>query len=186
MRILNRLFAGNRKTSRFDSSASRPARISRRHAIRVEDLEGRNLLSDIPGVTLQYGMLGISATLPSNNQASINFNSSSQTYTVTLNGNSEVFAANSIYSVNYQGSQGGGDTFINNTYLMETAYGYGGNNDFVGGGTYNYVNLYGDFNTFDAKGGYSDVYTYNGPNDDIVSYSDVNVTTQNYNTSWFW
>jgi hypothetical protein len=184
MQFLNRLFG-------VDSIVSRPRREDRPHRRRaaqfsLETLEDRDLKSDIPGVSMQYGIIGISATQGSNNAASVSIDPSNQMVKVSLNGQSVEYNQSDVWSVNYNGSLGGSDTFTNDTSLTETAYGQGGNNNFTGGSSFNLVYLYGDNNSFDARGTYSYVFAYNGPNDNIPAYNDVQVFASSYNPSWFW
>jgi hypothetical protein len=184
MQFLNRLMGVDSIVSR----SRREDRAPRRRAAQfsLETLEDRDLKSDIPGVTMQYGVIGITATQGSNNTASVTIDPSNQMVKVTLNGNSVEYNPGAVWTVNYSGSQGGSDTFINNTSLTETVYGYGGNNQFVGGGSWNVVYLYGDYNAFDSQGGASDVFAYNGPNDNIPAYNNVQVFASSYDPGWFW
>jgi hypothetical protein len=167
MQILNRLFG-------LDSNVSRPRREggSRRRfqpQFSVEGLEDRDLKSNIPGVSLQYGYLSINATQASNNVASVSIDPSNQMVKVSLNGNSVEYNQSDVNTMCYTGSQGGGDTFTNDTSLTEVAYGYGGNNNFVGGTTYNIVFLYGDHNAYDDRNAIGYTFTY-GTNNTIPAY----------------
>ena len=109
-------------------------------------------------------MLVITATQAANNTAIVS-NDQNGNVQVTLNGNSAGVPRRRCLDVSsYSGGQGGGDTFTNNTGLSEMAVMYGGNNHVVGGSSWNLVELWGDNNSFDAQGGPSDVFTYNGPN----------------------
>jgi hypothetical protein len=184
MQFLNRLMGVDSMVSR----SRREDRAPRRRAAQfsLETLEDRDLKSDIPGVTMQYGVIGITATQGSNNAASVAIDPSNQMVKVTLNGNSVEYNQSDVYTVNFAGSQGGSDTFTNDTSLTEMAWGYGGSNQFQGGSSWNLVYLYGDSNTYDARGGASYVFAYNGPNDKIPAYNNVQVFASNYNPSWFW
>ena len=184
MQFFNRLFG-------FDSIVSRPRREARHHrrhqaTFTLEGLEDRDLKSNIPGVTMQYGVIGITATQGSGNSASVSIDHSNQMVKVSLNGQSVEYNQGDVYTVNFSGSQGGSDTFTNNTSLTELAYGNGGNNHFKGGSSWNMIYLYGDNNSFDARGTSSYVFAYNGPNDNIQSYNNVQVFASSYNPSWFW
>ena len=148
--------------------------------IGVESLEGRDLKSDIPGVSNQGGVLEITATQAAHNTAIVSTDQNGNVQ-VTLNGNSEVFPAGTLWTISYTGAQGGGDTFINNTSLSEVAVMNGGGNQVVGGSSLNLVELWGDYNSFNAQGGVSYVYCYNGPNDNInTSNGYVNASSYNF------
>jgi hypothetical protein len=128
-------------------------------------LETRALLS-IPGVTLQFGNLAITATKASGNVAQVSIDSVTHNVKVTLNGNSEEFSASKVYNVTYKGGSGGGDTFQDNTSLVSLEYGYGGNNNFTGGTSYNYVYFFGNNNSFTGPAGsVSDVFENGGHGD---------------------
>jgi hypothetical protein len=86
---------------------------------------------------------------------------------VSFNGQSEEFSRSLVGSVTYRGGSGGGDSFQNNTNLLELAYGYGGHNAFTGGSSYNFVFLFGNYNTYHANGGYSAVWEGYGQYDTI-------------------
>ena len=63
--------------------------------IGVESLEGRELKSDIPGVSNQGGVLEISATQAAHNTAIVSTVQNGNVQ-VTYNGNTEVFPAGSL------------------------------------------------------------------------------------------
>jgi len=144
----------------------------RRSRIELERLETRNLLS-IAGVTLQYGNLAIQAPNTASNVpgnvAVVSIDSSNHNNVkVSLNGASEEFSPSQVYNITYVGRQAGGDTFTDNTNLVSLDYGYGGNNNFTGGGSYNYVYFYGNNNTFTGvTGSYSVVFEDGGTGDTI-------------------
>ena len=100
--------------------------------IGVESLEGRDLKSDIPGVSNQAGVLVITATQAAHNTAIVS-NDQNGNVQVTLNGNSEMFPAGTLWTISYTGGQGGGDKFTNNTSLSEVAVMNGGGNQVVSG-----------------------------------------------------
>lgn len=178
MQFFSRVFGAASKTSRVRRADRSPR--SRCSQIGVESLEGRDLMSNImSGVTNQGGVLEITATQAANNTASVSMVQSGNMQ-VTLNGNTAVIPASGVWCVIYSGGQGGGDKFTNNTPLTEMAVGYGGNNQFVGGSSWNTVELFGNYNSYDAQGAPSEVYTYNGPNNQIVPYSDVTVYQENF------
>ena len=178
MQFFSRVFGAASKTSRVRRADRSPR--SRCSQIGVESLEGRDLMSDIPGVSNQGGVLVITATQAAHNTAIVS-NDQNGNVQVTLNGNSEVFPAGTVWTISYSGGQGGGDTFMNNTGLSEVAVMNGGGNQVVGGSSWNLVELWGDYNSFNAQGGVSDVYCYNGPNDNInTSNAYVNASSYNF------
>jgi hypothetical protein len=141
----------------------------RRSRMELETLETRNLLS-ISGVTLQFGNLAITAPNSSHNTAVVSIDTSNHNdVKVTLNGASEEFSPSLVANITYKGGSGGHDTFTNSTNLVSLAYGYGGNNNFTGGGSYNYVFFYGNNNSFtdDVAGSVSDVFENGGSGDTI-------------------
>ncbi len=142
----------------------------RRSPIGLETLEGRALMSGIPGVSLTfYGNLSITAPKTSGNAALVSIDPSNHDVKVSLNGQSEEFSASSVYSVTYVGGSGGSDTFTNNTSLTELAYGYGGNNDFTGGTGINVVYFTGNDNAYyGPAGSTSDVFKDYGQADNIT------------------
>ena len=126
----------------------------------LESLEGRALLSvGVPGVSLQFGNLAITATLSSHNTAVVQIDSSTKNVEVTLNGNTEEFAPSLVANITYKGGSGGFDSFADHTGLVSLAYGWGGNNTFTGGTSYNYVYFHGNGNIYNAPAGsISDVF----------------------------
>src|SRR4051812_2254724 len=117
MQFLNRLFG-------LDSNVSRPRREggSRRRfqpQFSVEGLEERDLKT---GITLSYGVLGITATQPSGNTASVSIDPSNQMLKVTLNDETVEFNQSDVYTVNFQGSNGGFDKYTNDTTLSGNIY----------------------------------------------------------------
>ena len=90
---------------------------SRGHArIELEMLEGRALMSGIPGVSLSYGSLTIQAPAGSSgNVAAVSIDSSNGRVKVSLNGQSEEFRASAVGTITYVGGAGGGDTFVDDT-----------------------------------------------------------------------
>ena len=137
---------GGRQAKRAAGSAC-----DRRSQIQLEPLESRNLLS-IAGVTLQFGNLAIKAPGAGGNMAKVWIDSATHNVAVSLNGKSEEFSAASVANITYTGGAKGGDTFTNNTSLTSLEYGYGGNNKFTGGTSYNFVYFFGNNNTFSAGG----------------------------------
>lgn len=170
MRFLGRIIGAVSEGSR-----ARHRRPTGGHRTRIgcETLEGRALLTavstSIPGVSLTYGNLSITAPKSSGNVAEVSIDPSTHNVKVSLNGQSEEFSASQVYNITYVGGSGGGDTFTNDTNLVELAYGYGGHNDFTGGTSYNFVYLYGNDNTYDAQAGslFSDVFEDGGTGDTV-------------------
>jgi len=122
-------------------------------------------MSDIPGVSNQGGVLEITATQAAHNTALVS-PAPNGNVQVTLNGNSEVFPAHTVWTISYSGGAGGGDSFKNYTGLSEVTVMYGGGNQVLGGTSYNLAYLWGNNNSFDSAGGAGEVFTY-GSNDNI-------------------
>jgi hypothetical protein len=165
MRFFNRILG-----SLSEGSRTRDRRFTdqRRSRIELEMLEGRTLMSGIPGVSLRFGNLAITAPNASGNVAQVSIDPSNHDVKVSLNGKSEEFSPSLVASVTYKGGSGGGDTFTNDTYLVEQAYGYGGHNTFTGGTTYNFVYFFGNSNTYQAQAGsFCDVFENGGKGDTI-------------------
>ena len=178
MQFFSRVFGAASKTSRVRRADRSPR--SRCSQIGVESLEGRDLKSDIPGVSNQAGVLVITATQAANNTAIVS-NDQNGKVEVTLNGNREVFPAGTLWTISYTGGKGGRDKFTNNTRLSEVAVMKGGSNHVVSGNSWNLVELWGDHNSFNAQGGVSNVYCYNGPNNNInTSNGYVNVSSYHF------
>jgi hypothetical protein len=163
MRFLHRILAFVPQTSR---SAHKPrSSIGHRAPIGLEPLEGRTLLS-IPGVAFRFGNIAITATKAGGNVAQVSIDPSTHNVLVSFNGQSEEFNHASVYNVTYKGGSAGGDTFTNNTSLVSLDYGYGGNNKFTGGSSYNFVFFYGNTNSFSApSGSINDVFEIGGTGD---------------------
>jgi hypothetical protein len=167
MRFPSRILSSVTQTSRAHQEHRSTGR--RRSPIAVERLENRNLLS-IAGVSLQFGNLAIAAPNSSHNTAVVSIDTTNHNNVkVTLNGASEEFSPSLVASITYKGGSGGNDTFTDSTNLMSLAYGYGGNNNFTGGGSYNYVYFFGNNNTFSdtVVGSVSDVFENGGTGDTI-------------------
>ena len=154
---------------------------SRCSQIGVESLEGRDLTSSLPGVSIHGGVLEMTATQANHNTAIVS-PAPNGNVQVTFNGNSTVLPAGAVWTISYSGGAGGGDTFKNNTGLSEVTVMHGGGNHVVSGGGYNLVELWGDYNSFNAQGGISYVYCYNGPHDNINT-SNGYVHASSYNFS---
>jgi hypothetical protein len=162
MRRLGRSFSGN-----FRIFRDRPNRVRLSRAIGLEPLEGRELPS-IPGVTLMFGNVAITATKASGNTAQVSIDPANHFVKVSLNGQSEEFSPSSVLNVTYKGGSGGGDTFVDNTSLVSLAYGYGGNNKFTGGTSYNFVYFWGNSNTLTAPAvSISEVIEHGGKYDTV-------------------
>ena len=85
MQFFSRVFGAASKTSQVRRADRSPR--SRCSQIGVESLEGRDLMSDIPGVLNQGGVLEITATQAANNTAIVSTDQNGNVH-VTLNGNS--------------------------------------------------------------------------------------------------
>src|SRR5271157_5519465 len=96
MQFLSRVFGTAPKTSRVRQADRSPR--SRCSQIRVESLEGRNLMST--GIVSQGGIVEITATKPSNNTATVS-NLGDGNVGVTLNGYSQEFSRSSIWTICY-------------------------------------------------------------------------------------
>ena len=173
MRLMRRMVGSFSGNSRVFQARSVLRRV--RAAVGVERLEGRDLPS-IPGVSLVFGNLAITATKTSGNNAQVSIDSSTKNVQITFNGQSEEFSPSSVLNVTYKGGSGGGDTFVDNTGLVSLAYGYGGNNNFTGGSSYNYVYFWGNSNTFTGPtGSISEVIEHGGLNDVVNKLGTVTV-----------
>jgi hypothetical protein len=178
VQFFSRVFGAASKTSRVRRADRSPR--SRCAQIGVESLEARDLKSDIPGVSNQAGVLVITATQDAHNTAIVS-PARNGNVQVTVNGNSEMFPAGALWTISYTGAQGGENTFINNTGLSEVAVMNGGGNRVVSGSSWNLVELWGNYNSFNAQGGVSNVYCYNGPNDNInTSNGYVNASSYDF------
>ena len=133
----------------------------RRARIECEMLEGRALMSNIPGVSLMFGNIAITAPKASGNIAQVSI-APDHNVLVSLNGQSEEFSPSKVYNVTYKGGLGGYDTFTNSTSLVELVYVYGDHNIINGGTSYNYVYFKGNNNMFIGQNGsINDVFGYN-------------------------
>jgi hypothetical protein len=133
----------------------------------IESLEGRNLMS----VSLTLGTLVIQADLPSSNKAFIYVNADSSV-SVNLNGKVSTFNANSVQRVVYEGAQGGGDLFENDTNIIPSQVKlYGKGNTFLGSLEQDDVYLFGSGDFIDGGGG-GDVIVTSGGNNTITPYPD--------------
>jgi len=122
----------------------------------------------IPGVTFQFGNIQIVAPKTSGNAAEVRINPLTGNVRVGLNGQSEEFPVAQVVNVTYQGGSGGGDTFINALSVPGVCYGLGGNNNIVGGMSYNFIYLYGNHNIYSAAGASNTVF-FNGGQNNWVS-----------------
>jgi hypothetical protein len=164
MRFLRGVISSVSSESRANREA--PSSRRRRSRIELESLENRALLS-ITGVKLQFGNLAITAPKSSGNVAQVWIDPATHNVAVSLNGQSEEFAASSVTSITYKSGANGGDTFTNNTKLTNQDYGYGGNNHFTGGTGYSYIYFFGNNNNYAAHGGVNVVWKAHGTGDVI-------------------
>ena len=183
MRSLSRVLGLRTEGSRAGDRRLAARRLS---PFGCELLEGRALLSGIPGVSLSDTRLAITATKASGNVAEVSIDPANHDIKVSLNGQSEEFSPSSVSGVTYHGGKNGGDTFVNDTKLLEIADGYGGHNNFTGGtSVYNVITFHGNDNTYNARAGSTnDVYEA-GAADTIHKATGANVTVVTY-PSWMW
>ena len=147
-----------------------------RSTLQIEVLEPRQATTGITGVSLNFGNLAIKAPLTSGNVAIISIDPANKYVQVSLNGQSEEFSPSQVANITYTGGSGGGDTFTNNTNLVSLGYGYGGNNKFTGGSSYNFVYFFGNNNTFTGPAGsINDVYEGGGHGDVILGTGTTHV-----------
>lgn len=158
----------------------------RQLSLNCETLEDRNLLSNIPGVSQHYGCIFITATKPGGNVAEVSIDPANNNVKVSLNGQTEEFRRSSVGSVTYVGGKSGGDTFVNDTNLLEIAKGYGNHNNFTGGTSIcNVIYFVGNSDTYNAQAG-SKNYIYEAGTNDAVhkaAGAQVNVTVY---PKWMW
>jgi hypothetical protein len=162
MRFLGRnrgLVQGVSGTRQVHRSANR-----RRSPIALETLDTRSLMS-VPGVTLAFGNLAITAPAGSHgNVATVSIDPSNQDVMVSFNGQSEEFSPSKVFSVTYVGGTGGGDTFANDTSLLSVDFGFGQQNNFTGGTGDNFVFFFGSNNTYNEEPGSTNyVFELGGP-----------------------
>ena len=86
----------------------------------------------------------------------------------SLNGEEAHFNSGEVFGVAFKGDSDGGDT-IRERHRPEfvRCMGMRGHNTFYGGSGFNAAYLYGNYNTYDARGGGSYVFSYDGPQDNI-------------------
>lgn len=126
----------------------------------IESLERRNLMS----VSLVGGTLFIRADLPSQNSAFI-YVENDNSVVVGLNGQISTFNANGVQQVVYEGAQGGGDIFENDTNTIPSHVTlYGRSNTFLGSLEQDIVNLFGSDDYIDGGGGGDVILTFGGSN----------------------
>jgi hypothetical protein len=189
MKFLSRSIGTDVKLSRTRNGNGNSRRPRVRALIGVESLEGRELLSgDIPGVSMQYGAIDITATQTDHNTARVAIDPANGDVQVSLNGQAVEYNASDVFTVNYTGGSQGHDSFVNDTSLTEKVTMYGNYNSSLGGSTWNTLYLYGDYDSYDARNGASYVYAYHGYDgmtDDITPYDNVSVFPSLYDPSWF-
>ena len=83
---------------------------------------------------------------------------------VNLDGNSQMFAAGTMWTLSYTGGIDGGDKFTNTTGLSQVTVTYGSSNQVTGGTSWNLAYLWGDNNSFNSSGGACEVFTYGSNN----------------------
>jgi hypothetical protein len=95
---------------------------------------------------------------------------------VTVNGQTATFRAGDVWQIMFTSAPAGNDTFTNNTAFNASIKCTGGHNRVFGGQGFNAVSLDGDFDVYDARGGFSYVWAKDGPHDIIPPYSNSYVT----------
>lgn len=160
MFFMNRFNAAAPKASRTIAKATSPRR--RRTPISLETLEVRDLKS---GISMSFGAISIQGTGSGN---SAHVSRVGDNVRVQLNNQVVEYTASEVYAVTYTGGSGGSDTFVNDTNLYSQMYGFGGNNQFTGGSSFNTVYMYGNFNNYSDLGGASYVFSYDGPQSTIA------------------
>jgi hypothetical protein len=129
------------------------------------------------GVTFEFGNIEVASQLANGNTAEVSLDPQKPGQVkVTVNGASEDFPASSVFNVTYIGSPGGGDAFVDTYDAPLLAYGHGGNNNFTGNASWNYIFFSGNDNTyFDRDGGLTDVFENGGTGDTVNSNGTVQV-----------
>ena len=130
-------------------------------------------------------MLKITATQAAHNKAIVSIVQNGNVQ-VTLNGYSEVFRADTLWTISYSGGARGGDTFGNYTGLSEATVMYGGGNHVHGGTSWNLAYLWGNNNSFDSSGGASEVFTYGSNNNINTQHAPVALYAYNVPSSSIW
>lgn len=113
-----------------------------------------------PFATLQNGLLTITPTQPSGNDAEVVVQGPS--VVVTVNGQSLPFPLADVHAVFYSGAFGGSDMFANHTPILCVHYGWLGNNDFTTGTGQDYLFLWGNGNVVHHASGFAVAYTHGG------------------------
>lgn len=185
MQFFSRVFGAASKTSRVHRADRSPR--SRCAQIGVESLEGRDLKSStLPsGVSILGGVLDMRATQANHNTAIVS-PASNGNVQVTLNGDSTVIPANTVWTISYSGGARGGDTFTNTTSLSEVTVMNGGDNQVVGGDSYNLAYLWGKQNSFYSSGGASEVFTYGSNNNINTQHAPVALHAYDVPTDSIW
>ncbi len=182
MQYFSRVFGAASKTSRVRRADRSPR--SRCSQIGVESLEGRDLMSATP-ISIQAGVLEMTATQAANNTASVSMVQNGNLQ-VTLNGNTVVIPANTVWTISYNGGAKGGDSFKNNTGLSEVTVTYGGGDHVMGGKSWNLAYFWGNDNSFASSGGASDVFTYGSNNNINTQDAPTAVYAYNVGSSSMW
>jgi hypothetical protein len=128
------------------------------------------------------GMLLITPAQTANSTASVTFDQNKKNVVVTVDGQSEKFAAGSICTISYKSGSGGRNSFTNETDIPDLVWMKGNNDRVLGGGRWSVVYLCGDDSSYDSQGRPSDVLTY-GKNDQVTRYPGVAVYQYSFQ-SW--
>lgn len=127
------------------------------------------------GVTFYGGFIQIVAPRPGGGNVAV-VEQAGDTVKVTVNGQTATFRAGDVWQIMFTSSPAGNDTFTNNTAFNASIKCTGGHNKVFGGQGFNAVSLEGDFDVYDARGGFSYVWAADGPHDIIPPYSNSYVT----------
>lgn len=118
-------------------------------------------------VTMNWGMILIQCTGPDHAESSVTLTEDGKTVEVVSEGKTYDFPVAQVTSINYAGTQGGGDTFTTQCRYTTQYFTYAGGNHFTGGPGENLVYLKGDDNIYDGGDNPSLVVTYGGKNNQI-------------------
>ena len=135
----------------------------------------------MPGV-VDHGVniIVITGTKPGGNVCVVDVNPADGRPRITLNDQSIEFPPGTFFwGLNYMGAKEGGDSFVLNLFQTATVTMLGGHNQVHSGPGWTTCYLHGDHNVYDcdpAGSGY--VFSYGGPNDQIIDLPFVRVTRE--------
>jgi hypothetical protein len=111
-------------------------------------------------VTNYYGMILIQCVGADHAQSSVAMKDGGNTVEVVSEGQTYDFPVAEVNTINYAGTQGGGDTFTSEGRYTTQVFTYAGDNHITGGPGFNLLYLKGDNNTYEGGDSPSLVYTY--------------------------